>query len=155
MDQAVKKQLFDRLKGEAKELIDTTEDMDQVYGGIVALLDKNIPYYNWTGFYMVEGGELVLGHYLGKPTDHLKIQFGEGICGQAAERKETFIVEDVSKEDNYLACSLETASEIVVPIMKGDQVLGEIDIDSDELGAFDELDQDLLEAIAAMLAKRL
>lgn len=155
MERAAKKELFQRLQLEAKNIIDSTEEMDQVYRKIVKLLDTNIPYYNWTGFYMVEQGQLVLGHYLGKPTEHLTIQFGEGICGQAAERKESFIVADVSKEDNYLACSLETASEIVVPIMKGDRVLGEIDIDSDQPGAFDALDQHLLEAIAAMLAARL
>lgn len=155
MERAAKKELFQRLQLEAKDIIDSTEEMDQVYRKIVKLLDTNIPYYNWTGFYMVEQGQLVLGYYLGKPTEHLTIQFGEGICGQAAERKESFIVADVSKEDNYLACSLETASEIVVPIMKGDRVLGEIDIDSDQPGAFDALDQHLLEAIAAMLAARL
>jgi len=151
----MKKELFSKLELQAKELITNEKDMDQVYKGIVELLDNNIPYFNWTGFYMVDNGELVLGHYIGKPTDHLKIQFGEGICGQAAANKETFIVDDVSKESNYLACSFETASEIVVPIMKGDEVLGEIDIDSDEVAAFDELDQDLLEKIAAMLAERL
>lgn len=155
MERQAKIQLFERLQQEAKTLIETEKDMDQVYKGIVTLLDSNIPYYNWTGFYMVKGGELVLGHYIGKPTDHLKIQFGEGICGQAADRKETFIVEDVSKESNYLACSFETASEIVVPILKGETVLGEIDIDSDQLAAFDEEDQRLLESIAAMLADRL
>lgn len=150
-----KKSLFKRLVQEAKELIEREESMDRVYQGIVELLDNNIPYYNWTGFYMIENNQLVLGHYIGKPTDHTTIQIGQGICGQAAERKETFIVEDVTKESNYLACSFETASEIVVPIMKGDEVLGELDIDSDILGAFDEVDQWLLEEVAAMLATRL
>ncbi len=155
MTKEIKIVLFEKLLHQAKELISTEKDMEKVYEGIVTLLDANIPYYNWTGFYMVENEQLVLGHYIGKPTDHLNIQFGEGICGQAAERKETFIVEDVSKESNYLACSFETASEIVVPIMKGDVVLGEIDSDSDELAAFDEHDQQLLESIAALLAERL
>lgn len=150
-----KKALFTRVVQEAKELIAREESIDKVYQGIVELLDSNIPYYNWTGFYMIENNQLVLGHYVGKPTDHTTIEIGQGICGQAAERKETFIVEDVTKESNYLACSFETASEIVVPIMKGNEVLGEIDIDSDILGAFDEEDQWLLEEIAAMLANRL
>jgi len=155
MERNEKQQLFQQLEKSARELIAKEQDLDAVYQGIVTLLDTHIPYYQWTGFYMIQGGKLVLGHYIGKPTDHNVIEIGQGICGQAAERKETFIIDDVTKESNYLACSLETASEIVVPIMKGDEVLGEIDIDSDLLGAFDELDQQLLESIAAMLAERI
>ncbi|ABR47797.1 putative GAF sensor protein [Alkaliphilus metalliredigens QYMF] len=155
MDQQTKKELFLRLEKKAFALISKEEQLDNVYQGIVELLDNNIPYYNWTGFYMIENGELVLGHYLGAHTDHTHIQIGQGICGQAADRKETFIVDDVTKETNYLACSFETASEIVVPILKGDDVLGEIDIDSHEPSAFDSLDQHLLESICAKLAERL
>ncbi|KAB3535399.1 GAF domain-containing protein [Alkaliphilus pronyensis] len=155
MDKKTKSILFKQLEAKAKELIATENDMDKVYQGIVEMLDKSIPYYDWTGFYMIKGGELVLGHYVGSPTDHVKIQIGQGICGQAAERKETFVVDDVTKESNYLACSFETASEIVVPIIKGTEVLGEIDIDSHTPAAFDESDKSLLEAIAAMLAERL
>jgi len=149
-----KRILFKKLEAQALVLIEKAGDMDSVYKGVVELLDTNIPYYNWTGFYMIEKDKLVLGHYIGKPTDHTTIEIGQGICGQAAERKETFIVEDVTKEDNYLACSFETASEIVVPIMKGTEVLGEIDIDSDVLGAFDEEDKWLLESIAKMIADK-
>ncbi|WP_242837265.1 GAF domain-containing protein [Alkaliphilus transvaalensis] len=155
MELTEKIELFEKIEAQARELISNEKDLEKIYKGIVELLDTNIPYYNWTGFYMVENGELVLGHYIGKPTDHIKIQFGQGICGQAAATKETFIVDDVSKESNYLACSFETASEIVVPILKDGVVLGEIDIDSDEIAAFDELDQQLLERIATMLAERL
>ncbi|SCY96670.1 GAF domain-containing protein [Alkaliphilus peptidifermentans] len=155
MEKDTKKLLFQQLEVQAKELIATEDDMEKVYKGIVEMLDNNIPYYDWTGFYMVEKGELVLGHYVGAATDHTKIQIGQGICGQAAERKETFIVDDVTKESNYLACSFETASEIVVPIMKGSEVLGEIDIDSHTPAAFDELDQQLLETIASKLAEKL
>lgn len=155
MTLAEKKILFKKIEIQAIELFQREEDMDKIYRGIVELLDKNVPYYNWTGFYMIENNQLVLGHYIGKPTDHTTIEIGQGICGQAAERKETFIVEDVTKEANYLACSFETASEIVVPIMKGTEVLGEIDIDSDILGAFDQEDQRFLEIIAEMIAKKL
>ena len=150
-----KRILFKNLEAQALELIEKAEDTDSIYRDVVELLDTNIPYYNWTGFYMIENNQLVLGHYIGKPTDHTTIEIGQGICGQAAERKETFIVEDVTKEDNYLACSFETASEIVVPILKGTEVLGEIDIDSDIRGAFDAEDQWLLESIAKMIADKL
>lgn len=155
MDKETKKVLFKELELKLKTLIEEEADIDKVFQGIVELLDENIPYYDWTGFYMIENGELVLGNYVGKPTDHVKIQIGQGICGQAAERKETFIVDDVTKESNYLACSFETASEIVVPIIKNEVVLGEIDIDSHTPAAFDEYDQQLLESIASMLIKRL
>lgn len=155
MNKLEKNELFEGLKNKAQGLIETELDMDKVFRGIVDLLDGNIPYYNWTGFYMIDQGKLVLGHYNGAPTDHVNIEIGQGICGQAAEKKETLIVDDVTKEGNYLACSFETASEIVVPIMKGTEVLGEIDIDSHKLAAFDEQDKKLLESIAEMLAKRL
>lgn len=155
MENSEKKELFKKLEKEAAILIEKEPDMDKVYKGIVELLDANVPYYHWTGFYMIENGKLVLGHYIGAPTDHKIIEIGQGICGQAADKKKTFVVDDVTKESNYLACSFETASEIVVPIMKGSEVLGEIDIDSHELAAFDELDQALLESIAEMIAKRL
>ncbi|KAB3529833.1 GAF domain-containing protein [Alkaliphilus serpentinus] len=154
MDKDKKRVLFKELELKAKNLIENESDIDKVFQGIVELLDENIPYYDWTGFYMIENGELVLGNYVGKPTDHVKIQVGQGICGQAADRKETFIVDDVTKESNYLACSFETASEIVVPIIKNDVVLGEIDIDSHTPAAFDEYDQELLESIANMLIIR-
>ena len=155
MDKQEKKVLFNRLKNEISSLFLKENDMDSIYKGIVEILDTNIPYYNWTGFYMIENGKLKLGHYIGAPTDHVSIEIGQGICGQAAEKKETFIIDDVTKESNYLACSFETASEIVVPIMKGSEVLGEIDIDSHEFAAFDDNDKELLESIAEMIAKRL
>lgn len=155
MDKVTKKDLFKKLENQVAIMINQESDINKVYKGIVELLDTNIPYYHWTGFYMIENGKLVLGHYIGAPTEHKTIEIGQGICGQAADKKETFVVDDVTKESNYLACSFETASEIVVPIMKGSKVLGEIDIDSHELAAFDELDVELLESIARMLGERL
>jgi GAF domain-containing protein len=97
----------------------------------------------------------VLGPYRGKPSPHTRIVLGRGICGAAATEKATIIVGDVNADPRYLACSIETKSEIVVPIMDGDRVLGEIDIDSDRPAAFGEADRQLLEAVAARLARRL
>ena len=121
----------------------------------VRLLKDAIPHYSWVGIYVIEGDELVLGPYLGKPSPHTRIPLGRGICGAAATEKATIVVDDVNADPRYLACSIETKSEIVVPIMRGDRVLGEIDIDSDQPAAFGEDDRVLLEAIAPALAQRL
>jgi L-methionine (R)-S-oxide reductase len=105
--------------------------------------------------YLLDGNELVLGPYVGKPSPHTRIALGRGICGAAAAEKATIIVDDVNKDPRYLACSIETRSEIVVPIMLDNEVLGEIDIDSDRLAAFGARDKALLERVAAHLAPRL
>jgi GAF domain-containing protein len=121
----------------------------------VALLKTRRPHYTWAGIYLLEGDTLVLGPYLGKPSPHTRIPLGSGICGAAATEKATIIVDDVNSDPRYLACSIETKSEIVVPIMKGSKVLGEIDIDSDATAAFGADDRLLLEALARDLAARL
>jgi GAF domain-containing protein len=107
------------------------------------------------GVYLLEGDELVLGPYRGKPSPHTRIPLGRGICGAAAAEKETIIVDDVHADPRYLACSLETKSEIVVPIMVGTDVLGEIDIDSDQAAAFGAADRRMLEDVARQLAGRM
>src|SRR6266498_3074131 len=121
----------------------------------VAILHLELPYYTWVGIYLLEGDELVLGPFLGKPSPHTRIPLGSGICGAAATEKATIVVDDVNADPRYLACSIETKSEIVVPIMRGSDVLGEIDIDSDQPAAFGARDRALLEPVAALLAERL
>ena len=121
----------------------------------VARLEQAMPDYSWVGIYLLDGNELVLGPYVGKPSPHTHIPLGRGICGAAAAEKATIIVDDVNADPRYLACSIETMSEIVVPIMKDGEVLGEIDIDSDRLAAFGDEDKRLLEAVAALLAGKI
>jgi len=121
----------------------------------VAALKAAIPHYSWVGIYLMDGNELVLGPFQGKPSPHTRIPLNRGICGAAASQKATIIVDDVNSDPRYLACSLETKSEIVVPIMRGAEVLGEIDIDSDQRAAFDAADRQLLERVAAAIAARL
>ena len=120
----------------------------------VNVLKEQMPDYSWVGIYTLEGDELMLGPYRGKPSPHTRIPLNQGICGAAASTKETIIVDDVDADPRYLACSLETRSEIVVPIMRGADVLGEIDIDSDKKAAFGPADRELLEAVAALLARK-
>lgn len=121
----------------------------------VQLLKEHVPDYTWAGIYLLDSNELVLGPYVGAPSPHTRIPLGRGICGAAAAEKATIIVDDVNADSRYLACSLETRSEIVVPIMDGPDVLGELDIDSDRLAAFGPADRDLLESVAALLAPAL
>ncbi|HWT45551.1 MAG TPA: GAF domain-containing protein [Vicinamibacterales bacterium] len=122
----------------------------------VELLKDGMPDYTWVGIYLMEGDrDLVLGPFVGKPSPHTRIPVGSGICGAAASEKSTIVVDDVNADSRYLACSIDTKSEIVVPIMDGARVLGEIDIDSDKPAAFGAADRGLLEPIAALLAERL
>ena len=119
---------------------------------VVEILKRDMPHYTWVGIYVLEGDELVLGPFMGKPSPHTRIPIGRGICGAAARERETIVVDDVNADSRYVACSLETKSEIVVPIMSGEVVLGEIDIDSDRAAAFGPRDKELLESVASLLA---
>jgi GAF domain-containing protein len=121
----------------------------------VTRLAAAVPAYTWVGIYLLHGNELVLGPFVGAPSPHTRIPLGRGICGAAAVEKATIVVDDVSADPRYLACSLDTRSEIVVPILGGGEVLGEIDIDSDRPAAFGDPDRALLERVAASLARRL
>lgn len=126
-----------------RTIIDSTKSRDEKLLSICELLDSEVSVFDWTGFYLTSQEEqnmLILGPYVGEPTDHVKIPFGRGICGQVAETLETFVVQDVSKEGNYLSCSPDVKSEIVVPIMKDGVFVGELDIDSHSKDAIsDEL----------------
>jgi len=133
----------------------TAGDAELFLAQVVTLLQRERPHYNWVGVYLLHGQELVLGPYAGKPTPHTRIPLNQGICGAAASTGQTIVVDDVNGDPRYLACSLETRSEIVVPLRRGERVLGEIDIDSDQPAAFSRDDRELLEAVAQIVAARL
>ncbi|MCA4782307.1 GAF domain-containing protein [Empedobacter stercoris] len=124
----------------------STEDKLQK---ICQLLSDEVDYYNWVGFYFRNGdkNELKLGPYVGAATDHTIIPYGKGICGQVAESNQTFVVPDVYAQDNYLACSIETKAEIVIPIFKNGVNIGQIDIDSHTIDPFTEEDIKLLDYV--------
>ena len=122
----------------------------------VHLIAERLPYYNWVGFYMLDPNDanvLVLGPFHGAPTDHVRIPVSEGICGAAVAQGETVIVDDVAADPRYLSCSIETKSEIVVPIRARDRIVGEIDIDSHDLSAFGPEDRTFLEECAALIGQ--
>lgn len=129
---------------------------DEKLQTVAQLLKSTIPYYDWVGFYLVDsdrGDELVLGPFEGEPTEHVRIPFGKGVCGHVAEKKETVVVPDVSRLSNYLACSLKVQSEIVVPLLKGGELVGELDIDSHARAPFADADKMFLEKVAAIVAE--
>lgn len=149
-----KKALFDRLLAEVKKSIECDAAREETLLRICTLLRDRVPYYDWVGFYLVDGDrELVLGPFVGEPTAHIRIAFGRGICGQAAEKKEMFVVQDVSLETNYLSCSSKVQSEIVVPIFKNGEVVGELDIDSHVRSPFTEEDSVFLEEVCGVVSK--
>ncbi len=130
-------------------------DRDAKLHAICALLEREVAHYDWVGFYLVDPArerELVLGPFAGAPTEHTRIAFGQGICGQAADTEMTFVIQDVSQETNYLSCSPHVKSEIVAPIFKDGVVVGEIDIDSHALAPFTKADNAFLEQIAHLVA---
>jgi len=128
---------------------------DNPLQGVVDTLAE-LPRYDWVGIYLVQGKELVLGPWRGaEATEHVRIPIGQGICGAAAATGRTEVVADVTSDPRYLACFPSTRSEIVVPIVNGDEVLGEIDIDSNTPAAFGDEDRRFLEEVARLLVPHL
>jgi len=122
--------------------------------GTVDALAATHPAWGWVGIYVLVGDTLVLGPYVGPPTEHTRIPVGTGVCGTAVAEDRNVVVDDVRALDNYLACSLGTRSEIVVLIRDEAGVVGQFDVDSDDLAAFGPSDEALLEALAPLAAPR-
>lgn len=120
----------------------------------VQLIEAAEDHFSWVGIYLLEGNELVLHNYIGRPTDHTRIPVGAGVCGAAVAENRDINVADVKAEENYLACSIETRSELVVLIRSADGTIrGQIDLDSDQLAAFTPKDEGDLRMVAAWLAR--
>lgn len=123
---------------------------------ICEILKQEVYHYDWVGFYILDPvkNELFLGPYVGKPTEHTNIPVGKGICGQVAEKAEPMVVQDVTQVENYLACSLDVQSEIVVPVLKNGKFVAELDIDSHSPAPFRDEDLHFLARICAMIVDR-
>ncbi len=150
---------IEEVRKELPRLSSEARSADQLMEDITRLLFDKMLKYNWVGFYMLEPGAeppmLVLGHFQGAMTPHTRIPLNQGICGAAASSGKTVIVDDVRSDPRYLACSVETKSEIVVPVFVGGQVAGELDIDSHFPAAFGFEDRELVEYCAQLVGKRL
>ena len=136
-------------------IISDLDSRDDILQKISDLLSEKVEHYDWVGFYIVDdsGENLILGPYVGEATDHVKIAFGKGVCGQVADSQTSLIIQDISLEDNYLSCSSDVQAEVVFPIIKDDKIVAELDIDSHAIAPFTELDTQLLEGICEKLAK--
>jgi len=147
---------FSDLQPKVIEILEQSDfSRDEKLLQVCELLEANIPYYTWVGFYFAnhETKTLHLGPYVGAPTDHTVIPFGKGICGQVAESNQNFVVPDVQAQDNYIACSFTVKSEIVVPLFVDGNNIGQIDIDSNVLDPFTEADERFLEFVNAEISK--
>ena len=132
------------------------DNLDECLIKICVYLNKNIEGYDWVGFYFhnLKKKELNLIAFSGIPTNHTKIPFGKGICGQSALSNNSVIVDDVSKESNYISCNLNVKSEIVVPLFKKENNIGQIDIDSNNLKQFSSKDLEFLKKINQMISEK-
>jgi L-methionine (R)-S-oxide reductase len=150
---------IEEVRNEVTALAQAAPTAKDLMQGVCKLLHERMLKYNWVGFYMLEPGAkppvLVLGAFMGAMTPHTRIPLNQGICGAAASSGKTIVVDDVSKDSRYLACSLETKSEIVVPVFVAGQVAGELDIDSHFAAAFAAEDQLLVQYCAEVVGKKL
>jgi GAF domain-containing protein len=144
------------LLDDIQRLLETTENLQLFLKKVAKSINQFYSHYTWVGFYFLEeDGKLHVGPYIGKPTPHNVIDLNKGICGAAVSQKQTIVVDDVNADPRYLACSLETKSEIVIPIWVGGQIIGELDIDSIERAAFSRENKRELEAVIRLIEKRL
>lgn len=146
---------------ELEQLAEQAASAEELMQAIVRRLAVSMPKYNWVGFYLIERGgnaadqTLVLGPFVGAPTPHARIPLNKGICGAAATSGQTIVVDDVASDPRYLACSVETKSEIVAPVFVRGQVVGELDIDSYFPAAFGPVDRELVEHCATLVGRYL
>lgn len=124
------------------------DDRDALAKTLVGALKSAFPQASWAGIYWLQGRELVLGPYVGPATEHERIPAGQGVCGTAIAEDEDQLVEDVRKRSNYLACSASVRSEIVVLIRSAGRVIGQLDLDSEQVGGFSSDDHCVLKAVA-------
>ena len=146
IDAATKPELYSHVAQQLGGLFHDERDPIANAANCAALLFHSLPGLNWAGFYFLKGGELVLGPFQGKPAC-VRIQLGSGVCGTAADERRTVVVENVNEFPGHIACDSASNSEVVVPLIKGDELLGVLDLDSPNVGRFDEEDAGGLEEL--------
>ena len=148
---------INRLKNKVDSILANTNTTNEKLKAICDVLESEISYYDWVGFYFKNGDkdELKLGQYTGEETEHTIIPFGKGICGQVAVSNQNFVVQDVSNQENYISCGWKVKSEIVIPIFVNKENIGQIDIDSHTANVFTDNDEQLLEYICKKVGANL
>ena len=143
------------LKDKIVQIVSQKISVTQKLQEICDILKQNVSHYHWVGFYfaLADQKKLKLAQFAGKPTEHSIIPFGKGICGQVAESNKTFVVQDVSEQDNYISCGFDVKSEMVVPVFHNGKNIGQIDIDSHDIAPFNQEDEILLTFVCEEVAK--
>ena len=152
LTRGTKPELYGELAGMVRALLEGERDMIANTANVSALLFDALPDLNWAGFYLLKGGELVLGPFQGKPAC-VRIGLGKGVCGTAAQSRRTIVVPDVHAFPGHIACDSASTSEVVVPIVAGARLIGVLDLDSPSKSRFDDDDARGLEAIVAELVR--
>ena len=150
---ADKVELRQALRKEVEQIVASDKPDYEVLERVVKLVHEAHTSWHWSGIYLMKDGVLVLGPR-SAPAEHERIEVGEGVCGTAVAEDANQLVEDVREVENYLACSINTRSELVVLIRHEGRIVGQFDIDSDEVGAFGREDEALLEELAELVAPR-
>lgn len=151
------KEKYSELRQRISALLESSRTADEKLQEVCLLIHTGLPDMDWVGFYFMDDEKkaLVLGPYAGEPTDHTVIPYGKGICGQVALSGQTLNVPDVTQADNYLACSLKTKSEIVIPIFDASgKLIGQLDIDSHTQNRFDPGVTAFLEQICTLVSHK-
>lgn len=149
-----KTEVYEEIFPQIRHLIADEPDVIANLANISSVLKLAFPTISWVGFYLVKGNELVLGPFQGKPAC-VRIQFGKGVCGTSALRRETVIVSNVHEFPGHIFCDPESKSEIVVPMIKQNRVFGVLDVDSASLNSFDDVDKNYLELIVSELLSKM
>jgi L-methionine (R)-S-oxide reductase len=152
--QQLKPALYADVVAQTRALLEGERDAIANFANTTSLLYHSLPDLNWVGFYLLKDGELVVGPFQGKPAC-VRIPLGKGVCGTAAARRATVIVKNVHEFDGHIACDSASNSEIVVPLLRGNELLGVLDLDSPKFERFDAEDQAGLEKIVAEVIRAL
>ena len=145
-----KKEAYELMLLQLKGLLEAESNLLANLANSSALLNETLPDTVFAGYYLFQEGELILGPFQGR-VSCTRIQLGKGVCGESAAEKKTMIVDNVKEHENYISCDSAAMSEIVVPMLDNDQLIGVLDIDSSKTSSYDEIDQLFLEKFAASL----
>lgn len=149
-----KAEMYSGLAAQLRSLIDGEHDFIANSANVSSLLYHSLPDLNWAGFYFLKDGELVLGPFQGKPAC-VRIAMGKGVCGTAAEQRQTILVDNVQEFPGHIACDSESNSEVVVPLIKDHQLIGVLDLDSPLVGRFDKADARGLNELVSLFMESL